>query len=141
MGQSFTGDGNPIGSIRVRMKKVGSPTGNMVMKLYAHSGTYGTSSVPTGPFLTESFAIDVSGLPTSLQEQKFSFGAEYTLSNGTYYCLSFEYDDGDASNRVEAEIDASSPTHGGNCFEYLNSVGDWTALPAYDAWFQVLTTP
>ena len=60
VGQSFTGNGLILNSAEFYLKKKGSPTGNAVVKIYAHSGTYGTSSVPTGSALATSDNFDVS---------------------------------------------------------------------------------
>jgi hypothetical protein len=44
--QSFTGNGKPIGSATFLLSKIGTLTGNATAKVYSHSGTFGTSSVP-----------------------------------------------------------------------------------------------
>ena len=43
-GQSFTGDGGTLDSAKWHLSKIGSPTGNAVVYIYAHTGTFGTSS-------------------------------------------------------------------------------------------------
>ena len=45
-GQSFTGDGGVLNNCKFYIKKTGSPTGNAYAKIYAHSGTFGISSIP-----------------------------------------------------------------------------------------------
>lgn len=46
--QSFTGDGQKLHSCKFYLRvDLGSP-GNLIARLYAHSGTFGISSVPTG---------------------------------------------------------------------------------------------
>ena len=45
-GQSFTGDGNYLSSVSFYLQRVGSPTGTATIKVYAHSGTYGSTGIP-----------------------------------------------------------------------------------------------
>ena len=61
--QSFTVGSNAVYLTRVfaNLKKVGVPTGNLVAKVYTHSGTYGTSSVPSGPIATVASAPTAGG--------------------------------------------------------------------------------
>ena len=70
VGQSFTGDGKTLSSVKFYARKVGSPTGNIYAKIFAHSGTYGTSSVPTGTELAVSGAVDVTTISTSMEDRK-----------------------------------------------------------------------
>lgn len=135
--QSFTGDGGVLNSAKFYLRKVGSPTGNGVAKIYAHTGTFGTSSLPTGAALATSNTFDVSTLTTSLALATFTFsGAEkITLTNTTKYVATFEYSNGDASNLIEAGFDSTSPSHGGNS-SYKSDV-DWFALDTLDLCFYV----
>jgi len=103
--QSFTGDGNNLGSSKFYLKKFGSPTGNAVAKLYDHSGTFGTSSVPTGSALATSSTFDVSTLTTTAQLIEFSFDGTYTLVNGTKYVITIEYSGGSGANQVQVGFD------------------------------------
>src|SRR4051794_17327180 len=73
-GQAFTAAGASLGSSRFYLKKVGSPTGNVVSKLYALTGTLGTNGKPTGAALAASDAVDASTLPTSFALVTFPFG-------------------------------------------------------------------
>ena len=122
-GQSFTAIAGKLGSCKFYCKKNGSPTGNIWAELYAHAGTYGTSSVPTGSALATSNTIDISTLSTSYTLVKFSFtGANlYKLVNGTKYCIAVRYTGGDEYNSLYAGFDNTSPTHSGNAF-YLSTV-------------------
>ena len=117
VGQSFTGDGGKLNSCKFYISKKGSPTGNGVAKIYAHTGTFGTSSVP-GDLLATSDNFDVSTLTTSKQLITFTFsGAEkITLTNGTYYCVGFNFTGGDVSNSPSIGYDSISDTHPGNGF-------------------------
>lgn len=139
-GQSFTGDGGILNSAKFYLKKAGSPTGSAYAKIYAHSGTFGTSSVPTGSPLATSGAFDISTLTTSFQLITFTFtGAnKITLTNGTKYIVTLEFSGYTPSypNYVWTGIDTSSPTHGGNLC-YKDSGGSWNAVSAYDTCFYV----
>lgn len=139
VGQSITGDGNKLTSITLYLRKVGTPTGNAVVKLYTHSGTFGTSSVPTTPLLATSKNLDVTTLGASYALVKIDFDDSefYTLVNGTKYVITLEYAGGGASNRVEAGYDASTPGHGGNKSTYNGTV--WSAQSGDDLCFYART--
>lgn len=128
VGQSFTGDGGTLASAKFYLSKLGSPTGNMVAKIYAHSGTFGTSSVPTGTALATSDAVDITTLTTTRTWTEFTFsGAEkITLSNNVHYIVVVEYTGGNSSNKlnVGATNDFEYGTHDGNESIYFSS--NWT---------------
>lgn len=137
-GQSFaSGTGGTLDSCKFYLKKVGTPTGMARVNLYAHSGTFGTSSIPTGAPLATAQPLDVSTLSTSYALITFKFdGPErVTLSASTNYFLSLEYQRKDTSNTVAAGRDASSPTHGGNAATFDGA--SWTASPTLDLCFYV----
>jgi hypothetical protein len=120
-GNSFTSGGGILDHIELYLSKVGSPTGNLIVQIYAHTGTYGTSSLPTGSALAASDTFDVTGLTTSpvLTSIAFSGASRISLTAATYYTYSMEYAGGDCTNvRVMAQQDTSSPTHSGNSFSY-----------------------
>lgn len=124
VGQSFTGNGGILSRARFYVKKTGSPTGNAFAKLYAHSGTFGTSSVPTGSPLATSEPFDVSTLGTSLALEDFEFSDRVTMTNTTKYVITVEYAGGGLSNYVSLGSDLTSPSHGGNVSR-LN--GSWAS--------------
>jgi hypothetical protein len=98
-------------SVKFYLKKVGSPTGNMTARVYAATGTPGTDGVGTGSALASSGTIDVSTLSSSYALVEFSLS--YSAAAGNYLICAF-YDGGDASNKVAAGLDTSSPSHAGN---------------------------
>jgi hypothetical protein len=114
--QSFTSNGGVLNSAKWYLKKTGSPTGSCYAAVYAHTGTYGATGKPTGTALAISNAFDVAILTTSLQLITFTFtGAnKITLTNGEYYCLSFEYTSGNNSTKPIFGYDTSTPSHSGN---------------------------
>src|SRR3990170_1331257 len=74
IGQSFNASfGATLNTCQFYLKKTGSPTGNAVAKLYAHSGTYGTSSIATGAALATSGTLNVATLTTSAVLKTFTF--------------------------------------------------------------------
>lgn len=138
IGQSFTGDGSVIGSVTVQLNKsIFSASGDIYIKIYAHSGTYGTSSVGTGSYLAISDAVNTSSFSTGNQDVVFPFSGanQITLSNGTHYVLTVDYD---GVNDLLVRRDTSSPSHSGN-HAVLDS-GVWTASTAYDLGFIVTPT-
>jgi len=138
-GQSFTGDGGTLNSVIFYLNKSGSPTGSAYAKIYAHSGTFGTSSVPTGAALATSDGVNVSGIDTDYELVTFSFSGteKITLTNGTKYVVTVEYSGGDADNYLQTGFDNLNPTHDGN-FSSLY-LGTWSANSDYDLCFYVYT--
>lgn len=123
--QLFTGK---LTQVKFYARKVGSPTGNATAAIYAHSGTYGSSSVATGSALATSGNFDVSTLTGSLALITLTFtGADaITLSSGTNYVVGIRYTGGDASNNVVVGRD-SVGTHTGN--HSLAGSGDCASSP------------
>lgn len=141
VGQSFQ---NRAGDTRITaaaftMLKSGNPTGDIVAVLYAHSGTYGTDSIPTGAPLATSDVIDSSTLGGGYNLYNFTFTGDqqYTMTANTYYCIAVEGDSAllDNGNFVAVGTDSSGPTHGGNAFYYDNSA--WHNVTAQDTIFYV----
>ena len=137
--QSFVGDGNVIHKGVFNLRKYGAPTGNITAKIYAHSGTYGTSSIPTGAALATSTTVDITTLATTnaLYNFYFTVANGITLTNGTNYTISLEYSGGDASNYLVVDHDESSPSHGGNLATLTGAT--WTEDSGKDAIFYVHT--
>ena len=139
--QSFLVGANDMVLTRVRfdLKATGSPTGNMVAKLYAHSGTYGTSSVPTGAALATSEVIPASRLRTAAYDEiEFVFNGDQqiVLSAATNYVIALVYSAGDGSNYINvAATEATS--HGGNRSDYI---AGWTADATDDLLFQLFSS-
>jgi len=129
VGQSFTPTQDfVLDNITVHGKEIGTAPGNFYVKVYAHSGTYGTSSVPTGSPLATSDATGAWRFSSSSYSSAIAFftGAnQITLEQGTNYVLVFEYTAGDASNYVQTTADSTSPSYGGNLSTYN---GSWSAV-------------
>lgn len=139
-GQSFVGNGLTLHKAVFFVKKTGTPTGTAVAKIYDHSGSYGTTSIPTGAALATSDNFDVASLTTTSAPREFVFSTtnKITLTSGANYVLTIEYSGGTAANYLMVGNDASSPTHGGN---YSTLTGTtWTAVGGSDMNFYVYTT-
>jgi len=138
-GQSFAVGSNAMRLVKATasLKKVGSPTGNLVAKLYAHTGTFGSSGTPTGSALATSVNLDVSKLTTSYASTQVAFTTNYLMSASTNYFIVFEYSGGNASNYVDIEGN-SAGAHAGNRASFA---GSWSASAASDLTFIVWTSP
>lgn len=143
-GQSFTNLAAPykITSVILYLRRGGSPSGTAYVKLYAHDGTYGSSSVPTGSALASSVGFNVSTLTTSYKNYTFAFNAtnQYAMAANIHYTIVFGFITSgteDGNNYPRLGIDSSSPTHGGNSFSWNG--GNWAA-EAYDVIFYVYGT-
>ena len=142
IGQSFTATvsatNNKLGYMGFRyVSQLGTTPGNIVAKLYSHTGTYGTSSIPDALIAT-SDNVAVSSFENDPATVWFTFsGAEQvTLTNGTKYCAVLEYNDGDINNYLRFAYDVAGGTHSGNFFTYISS---WVSVSASDFGFYVNT--
>jgi hypothetical protein len=136
-GQSFTASftGN-LSRAAFYLKKSGSPTGNMIARLYEHTGTYGINSLP-GASLAISDSIDVSTLTTSSVVTYFTFsvGNQYTLVSGTHYIITVELSPSGLGNHLFVGRDTTG-THDGNTVEHRIGFG-WNAIGIDDTIFYV----
>jgi len=135
-GQSFTSPAfkSKIKALDLWSKKGGSPTGSCYAKLYAHSGTYGTSSKPTGAALATSDAVNSAGISTSEGWITFTFSGvnQIILLADTYYVLTLEFTGGDGSNYVFFGKSGDEVT--GNACYYISS---WNASASTDGLFEL----
>lgn len=140
VGQSFEGNGKTLDSVKFYLRKNGSPPGEITAEIYAHSGTYGTSSVGTGSALAVSDSNLATSLPSSigLVEFVFSGANRITLENGTRYVIVVNYSDAGSTftNCVKFTWDESSPTHTGNYLFWTTGSG-WGYISTRDLPFYV----
>ena len=142
-GQSFTCDvvGAKVDNVQFLMSKIAAPTGNLQVKLYAHSGTLGTSSVPSGAPLAYSDVVNSTTLTNTFGWVKFPFtGANaYTMTDATNYVVAVETTGGtsSATNYVNVVTNGSS-VHPGNWSS--NTAGAWTATATTDLVYKLYTT-
>ena len=142
VGQSFKlGENATLTSVKFVICRVGSPTGNIYAKLYEHSGTYGTSSVPTGSPLATSGAFDSSTLGVSFAQKTFTFSGEniYSLVANTGYVIVISYDvTPSSSNYVKVAFDETESIHGGNMStldDYMGGGATWSENSTADCTF------
>lgn len=142
IGQSFFNQNQCVlDSVKFDLKKTGAPIGNLTAKIFAHSGTYGTSSVPTGSALATSDNFDVSttGAAFALKTFTFSGANRITLAANTYYVLLV--DGLNTFTAIKCPIasgDSSAPSHGGNIVTTADGT-IWAADATGDLSFYVLT--
>lgn len=133
--QSFNASASvELNRVHFYLARVGTLTGNLTAVLYAHSGTFGTSSVPTGSALATSTTVDVTTLSTSptFTWEEFTFTTPFTLTKDTKYTLSCESDaGGDGTNYARVAKDQPSG-HAGNQSDFGAS---WTASSIDDQLF------
>lgn len=135
VGQSFTaGHTANITSAKFYVAKLGSPTGNAVANLWAHSGTFGTSSQGTGTPLAVSDPVDISTLSSSHALATFNFSTPFGLTAGTHYVITCNFTGGDASNKLEVGK-GTDLAHPGN--EASKSSGTWSHNAFDDVCFYV----
>lgn len=138
----FNLESTNINSCKWYLRGFGSPTGNLVAKLYAHSGTYGVNGVPIGSPLAVSDVVTASVLSSSnFSLVEFVFSTKYKMNANTNYCIVlsssvasqlFASDNVYVSDNlfvqdmsdVEVGYDSTSSTHGGNFGDDFN--GAWT---------------
>ena len=139
-GQSFTAIGGTLDSAKFYLRKFGSPTGTAYARLYAHSGTYGSSSLPTGAPLATSAAFDVSTLTSSFSLATFQFDNSVTLTAGEYYCIVVEHTGTDPDNYLQNGYDSATPTHSGNAM-YRWGAGSWIVDGSDDIFYVYENAP
>ena len=119
------------------LKKVGAPTGNITAKLYAHTGTYGVSSLP-GTLLATSNSVDVSTLPTSVGRVDFYFSGTYSLAAGTPYIVTVHCPGAAGPDHYELAYKPVPPgSHSGCEVENQDGLGGWLTDTDEDNLFQV----
>ena len=123
-----------ISSCKFFLQKTGSPPYSITASLHSHSGTYGTSSVPTGAALATSSEVFASSLSATMSLVEFTFSEPYSMDPDTYYEIVVNYSGGDNLNYVTVGADNTSPTHSGNRARYLSS---WLSSATADVCFYV----
>ncbi len=137
--QSFYGNGQTLHSCVFYLKKTGAPTGNAVAKIYAHTATFGSTSIPTGAALATSDPLDVTTLTGSYALTHFDFpeAQQIDLADGTAYTVAVEYSAGSVGNSIQVGADGSVPTHEGSASSFYTGV--WFAFGSRDLCFYVNT--
>ena len=151
VGQSFKNQEGEVNISYVKFfnSKTGSPTGNCYAKIYAHSGTFGSSSLPTGEALATSSAVDVSTFSSEPALFTFPFD-DCVLSAGDYVVVFTFSSTSSSTNYVWVFIDttesdpAGDVSHSGNSSHKINnaeSSNDWSYEITNDTIFYVYGEP
>lgn len=138
--QSFSNGSNAQFLTRAyfQLKTVGSPSpsGTIDARIFALTGSFGTTSAPTGAALTtESNPVSVGSLTSTYSTVEFYFPIPFEMVAGTNYAIAVHYSGGDGSNYVHVRGLAASGTHAGNRAQ--NVGGTWTATATDDLNFSV----
>ena len=140
MGQSFTGNGGALSRASFHFYRIGNVAGNVTAALYAHSGTFGTSSIGTGAALaTSTNAIAVSSIGFTQSWYDFTFDGTVTLVNGTRYVIMLHVPVGDGSNFVSMLVHSTSGSHGGNQVTWGATPGWAPGVAGSETVFRVYT--
>lgn len=140
-GQSFNASITAnLDSVKLLLiRAYGAEGGTCVAHLYAHTGTYGSTGVPTGSPLATSDTVALSSIPdagggweavigpwvdgaTENSCTEFTFSTPYEIQSGTKYFIILEYT---VDNYLLWIVDYTSPTHGGNSAYWDGSWNSW----------------
>jgi hypothetical protein len=116
--------------------------GEMRVRIYAHTGTFGSTGKPTGSALASSDAVDPNDVDTSYELFTFTFtGANrILLSPNTAYCVALEGVAGfDGSHRIYMGGQSVGESHWGNFFDFIST--GWRNLSIIDGIFYVYAEP
>lgn len=142
-GQSFKPDyTTQIERIDFYLNKAGTPTGNVRVHIYGHTGTYGGNSARGFlPVLAQSDTLDISAISTTAGFVSFSFSGSnrITLYVGQPYVISVSPDAGASltgANNIGFYIDYATVTHDGCNLISTNSGATWSGDSTGDAPFR-----
>lgn len=137
-GITFAGNGRILNGVRFYLKRSGTDIGTVVVKIYAHTGTYGTNGKPTGEALATSDIFDASTISTSMALRSFVFSGanKITLVDGTKYCAVLQTVTWGGQTLLFG-IDITSPSHGGNLVSSYNQGSTWSYESSWDGIFYV----
>jgi hypothetical protein len=143
-GQSFTAITGTLDSAKFLLQDLqAGSTGSVYAQVYVHSGTYGTTSVPTGAPLATSTAVDVATIVNPVHPHNqlvtFSFDNTVWLTGGEKYVLVLRYE-GATTNATVMGFHSGYTEHPGNMSDYPAS-GPWTPFAPNDYIFYVYETP
>lgn len=82
----------PLSKVTVKLKKTGTPTGNVWIELYLAEVGGLTPGVPTGGVLATSNTLNATMVSGSATDYEFTFASEYTLTATTQYCIVLQGD-------------------------------------------------
>ena len=122
-GQAFHGNGRPLSTCQFYIAQTGSALGVCRAKLYAQTGTFETSSLPTGTALATSTDIVCSSISSSPHLETFTFPTLYTPTNGVAYVIALECTSSGSADYISFYRYSGSHTGIGNSCIFL--IGAW----------------
>jgi len=115
-GETFKlNDNSRITHAAMWLNKAGSPTGDVTYNLYAHSGTYGSTGVPTGSVLVSSATLSAASIVLGFNRYELAFSSSYLIAANTPLVLicNFAPTFSDVTNYVRVGNEIGG-TYGGN---------------------------
>ena len=142
IGQSWQAGATPsaVTGVMARLQRSATVRGVVRAAIYAHSGTYGTSSVPTGAPLAFSPWYAAESFSTSATDYWFPISG-WTPTGSTNYVVGIEHDIPYSTTGGSAQVlnliyeDGAEADHGGNLSALL--AGSWGASAVQDMPFKV----
>ena len=131
-GQAFTlAQNTSLTSASFSLSPGGSPSGTIYAKLYAATGSVGSTATPTGSALASGSinANTVSGKA----DYEITFSSPYVAGSGNYV-VTCEYGDGNTNHYIQIYYDNSSPAHAGNYCDTVTGAS-WVASSTKDLVF------
>jgi len=128
VGQSFIAKQSILQSATFFLRKVGLPEGTFRAYLYAHSGDFGESSVPTGdPLATSITEIKIEDLSTKTTPYVFEFADGFKMKDGEMYVIVVggEHTVAGSNITIRISVDNATLKHPGN--RSFSFGGDWSA--------------
>lgn len=126
VGQSFTSlpDITTLISAQFYLKKLGVVAGSITAIVKAHSGVYGTSSLPDGVAVATSDAVDVATITADFASITFNFsgGNQIHLAENTHYTIELSYGGASAGNEIHVAASSDNGGHDGNAFYSVAAV-------------------
>ena len=135
-GQSFTAETTgTIKKVWLKIVKVGTPGAT-----YTCAITGIATGVPDETDIKCSGTITGNYISTTEDWYEFDMGAGAALTSGTSYGIILYSAGGSAGNALKWRSDSSGIYTGGTAFTTPDSGANWTAVPAVDYMFQVITS-
>lgn len=137
MGQSFQVQNScNLDNLIIDVKKVGTISGSFQFEIYAMTGTYGSTSKPTGSPIATSDSISTAGITTSYATitAYFTGANAIAMTTGQQYVLVCNYAATAYPNALLFKNKTPS-FHGGN--QSYKTGGAWTELGSYDIIFDL----
>lgn len=126
-GQSFNVPSSiKLDSCGFYLYNFGTPEGNVYIDIYAHTGDFGTSSIPTGTPLAVSDPVDIATYDNTLRLREFTFsgGNRINLDANTKYIAVVRYTGGNSSEGLGIGVDFTYELHPGNLCRH-NAAQGW----------------